>query len=413
MLAELLFGRRSSPENPATALANPAKWLLEAFGGGSSAAGIPVNEEKALGVPIAYACARVIAEALASLPIHVFKRAGKTGTFRELADEHWAQPLLAQAPNELQTSFTWRELIALHALFWGNHYSEIFLDPDGTITFLPHLPHNVTPRLTSDGRRKVYIVRLSSGIEKEVREDRMLHIPAIGSDGITGIAPVCKLRNMYGLALATENFGSKFFANDARPGVIMEMPGKLKPEAQKNLLSSLYEKYAGSENHWKVLVLEEGAKMHTVQMPLQDAQFLETRKLQDVQICGAFKVPPHMVGILDRATFSNIEQQDINFAKHTILPWCVKIEQELQRKLFAGTEFFAKFSLEGLMRGDFKTRMEGYQIGVTNGVYTRNEVRELEDMPPLDNGDVVLVPANLTTVEKLQQPDPAKKEKQA
>ena len=400
----LMGAFRASPENPSTNLANPAKWLLDLAGGGASAAGIAVSEDKAIGVPIAYACACRIAETLGSLPVHVFKRRGK---FRVPAEDKLAldvQRAIAEQPNLLQTSFVWRELIAMHALFWGNHYSAIDLDGRGGIELVPLLPWNVTVRVTSSGKRKVYLVRLADGTEKEFREDRILHIPAIGTDGLTGIAPVRRLRNMYGLAIAAENFGSRFFANDARPSVIMEIPGKLKPDAQQNLVHSLYEKFSGAENHWKVLVLEEGAKMHTVSMPLEDAQFLQTRQTQDVQICAVFGVPPHMVGLTEKTTSwgTGIEQMAIGFAKFTMLPWCIKIEQELNRKFFSGTELFVKFSLDGLARGDYKSRMEGYQIAVQNGIKTRNEVRELEDDAPLADGDVALVPANLTTMKKMQ-----------
>ena len=402
---------RASPENPSTNLANPAQWLLDWVSGGSSAAGIPVTEDRAMGVPMAYACTRVIAEALASLPCHIYRR--RPGVkFADVAPDHWAQPLISAAPNPLQTAFTWHELIAVHALLWGNHYSAIDIDNRGDVVFLPLLPWNVTVRVTSDGKRKVYIARLSDGSEKEFREDRILHIPALGSDGLIGISPVRRLRNMYGLAIAAENFGSKFFANDMRPSVILETPAKMNEAAQKNLVNSLYEKFSGAENKWKVLVLEEGAKMHTVQMPLEDAQFLQTRQLQSSEICAAFKVPPHMVAMTEKTTSwgTGIEQMDIGFAKHTILPWCRKIEQEYARKIFAGTDFFAKYSLEGLQRGDIKTRNEAYGIQIQWGVRTRNEVRELEDLPPLPDGDIAILPVNMTTFEKLQKPDLANKE---
>ena len=403
MIAELFFGRRTSVQGLQGLLQNPTKWLIEWAGGGASASGIAVNEEKALGLPMAYACTRVIAEAVSTLPLHVFKRVGK---FSEPAPDHWAQGVLGLEPNPLQTSCVWRELMITHALLWGNHYSAIDLDARGGVVLLPVHPSNVTVRLTSSGNRKVYVVRLSDGTEKEFREDRMLHIPALGSDGLVGLSPVRKLRNMYGLAMAAENFGAKFFANDARPSVVLETPGKMKSDAQQNLAKSLYEKFQGAENHWKVLVLEEGAKMHTVQMPMEDAQFLQTRQMQDSQICAVFKVPPHMVSMTEKTTSwgSGIEHLDIGFTKHCIRPWCVKIEQEFKRKLFRGTEYFARHELDGLMRGDFKSQNEGFASQVQNGIRTRNEVRELLDMPPVADGDIALVPANLTTMKKLQEP---------
>ena len=398
---------RASPENPSTNLANPAQWLLDWVSGGSSAAGIPVTEDKAMGVPMAYACTRVIAEALASLPCHIYRR--RPGAkFADLAPDHWAQPLISAAPNPLHTAFTWHELIAVHALLWGNHYSAIDIDNRGDVVFLPLLPWNVTVRVTSDGKRKVYIARLSDGSEKEFREDRILHIPALGSDGLIGISPVRRLRNMYGLAIAAENFGSKFFANDMRPSVILETPAKMNQDAQKNLLTSLYEKFSGAENKWKVLVLEEGAKMHMVQMPLEDAQFLDTQKLQDTRICGIFGAPPHLVGIVDKSTSwgTGIEQQNIGYATHTIRPWCVKIEAEAKRKFYAGSARFLRFNLDGLQRGDYKSRMDGHAVAVQHGLKLIDEIRELEDDPPLPDGlgRIPMFPANMSTIDNLQKP---------
>ena len=396
-----IFGRRASPENPSTNLANPDSWLVDIFGGGKSAAGVNVNEDRALGVAIAYACVRVICEAIAPLPLHVYRKAGK---FREVAAGHPVAPLLAEAPNETMSSFTWLELVMAHTLLWGNHYSVIDERGSGRIAGLyPLMPWNVLPRLAKSGRLKFYEVFLSTG-KDEIPDELMLHVLGLSYDGISGLPPVRKLRNMYGLAISTESFGSKFFANDARPGVILETPAKMKPEASKNLVNSLHEKFRDAEDKWKVLVLEEGVKMHMVQMPLEDAQFLQTRGLQDVHICAAFKVPPHMVAMQEKATSwgTGIEQMDIGFAKHTILPWCRRIELELKRKLFAGTDYFPKFSLDGLMRGDFKSRNEAFAIQVQNGIRTRNEIRELEDLPPVDDGDLALVPANLTTVAKLK-----------
>ena len=404
---------RASPENPSTNLNNPASWLVDWATGGRSASGIPVTEEKAYGVATAYACVNLIAKTVATLPLHVFRR---RGALRELVTDNEFGALIGEQPNPLMTSVVWREVMLAHVLLWGNHYSIIADDGRGRPPMLlPLQPWNVDPVLTSDSLRKKYRARMPDGTVKEFREDQILHIPGLTFDGITGISPIRKLRNTYGLSLATEQFGSKFFANDARPGVIMEVPSKMGEQAQKNLVQSMHEKFAGSETAWKLLVLEEGAKMHMVQMPLQDAQFLETQKLQDARICGTFGTPPHLVGIIDKSTSwgTGIEQQDIGYAKHCIRPWCVKIEAELDRKLFRGDGLICKFSLEGLQRGDFKSRMVGYQIGVQNGIYLRNEVRELEDLPPLEGGNVALIPANMTTMDKLNQPLPAVKGTQA
>lgn len=400
-LAESLLGlRASSLENPSTSLAAPARWLLEWAGGGQAQSGVAVNEEKALGVPLAYACTSLLSRLMASMPLHVMRRKGK---FAEPAPEHWAQALLSKRPNLLHTAFVWRQQMMVHALLWGNHYAVIDMEPSGEVSFLPLLPWNVRVELTSSGKRKVYVVRLMDGSDKVFREDQILHIPALGTDGLVGISPVRKLRNMYGLSIASETFVSKFFANDARPSVIMEVPGEMNEQAQLNLTESLYKKFSGAENKWKVLVLEEGAKMHMVQMPLKDVQFLEERQLQDSLICSSFGVPPHMVGLVDKVSSwgTGVEEMSLGLAKYTLTPWCELIEQELDRKLFEGSEYFAKFNLNGLQRGDFKSRMEGYQIGVQNGVTLIDEARALEDMPPLPDGlgQKPIIPANMQLLE--------------
>lgn len=403
-LAETVFGLRSSLENPSTSLANPAQWLLDLASGGKSAAGVAVTEERALGVPTAYACANLLSRQMAALPLHVFRKNGK---FSEPAPEHWAQALLADVPNFLQTAFAWRQQMMVHALLWGNHYSVIDVAPSGEASFVPLLPWHTRIVLVAEGRRKIYITRLLDGTEKAFREDQIIHIPALSPNGITGVSPVRTLRNMYGLAIAAEDFGGRFFSNDARPGVILETPAAMKPEAQKNLVESLYQKYTGAENRWKVLVLEEGAKMHTVQMPLEDAQFLGTRLAQDVQICGQFGVPPHMVGIVEKVSSwgSGIYEMTAGFVKYTLRPWCECIEQEFNRKLFDGTEFFAKHNLEGILRGDYKTRMEGHEIAIRAGLLLPDEGRALEDREPLPGGlgKIPFISQNLQTIENAKK----------
>ena len=385
LLSGLRLIKRASPENPSTRLSNPDAWLVEWAGGGKSSAGIAVTPTRALGVATAYACVRVIAEAIATLPLHVYRRSEGR---REPADDHPHAFLLSESPNEVQSAVTWMDLMMTHVLLWGNHYAVIGRRTSGRIGgFYPVMPWQVVPRLSKSGREKFYEIYSASG-KDVVADSMMLHVMGLSQDGISGIPPVQRLRNMYGLAIAAEDFGARFFANDARPGVILETPGKMRDEAQANLVKSIYEKYSGAENRWKVLVLEEGAKMHMVQMPLEDAQFLETRQMQDTQIAAVFKVPPHMVGMQEKATAwgTGIEQMDIGFAKHTILPWCRRIESELQRKIFAGSEYFARFSLEGLMRGDVKTRNEAFAMQVQNGIRTRNEGGEVVVSHVLDGG---------------------------
>lgn len=411
------LARSSSPENPSTNLANPAQWLSDFVTGGASAAGVRVTEEKAAGVAVANACVTLISKTKASLPIHIYQ---ETEQGRIQARNHPLSYLLRKKPNDYQTSFQWRQLAMAHVLLWGNHYSQILFDRAGRVkALLPLHPVNVTPRLTQDGSGKEYEVRMQRGQTVVLPDEEMLHIPGLSFDGIVGISPVRKLRNTFGLSLASEEFAGKFFANGAKMGHIIETPGKMKEEAQQRLVHSIIEKFGALAEAFKPLVLEEGVKMHAMQMPLKDAEFLGWGQLSDARIAGAYGVPPHMVGIGDKTSSwgTGIEQMDIGFAKHTIHPWCEAFEQEFDSKLFkGGEEFYARYSLDGLQRGDYKTRMEGYQIGIQNSVMVIDEVRELENLPPLPNGlgKRPIAPANMTTLEKLgetaPEPKPAKEQ---
>ena len=215
------------------------------------------------------------------------------------------------------------------------------------------------------------------------------------------MSPIAQAREAVGLSLATEEYGAKFFGNGARPGGVLEHPGILKdPEKLRESWNKVYQ---GTRNSHKVAVLEEGMKYHTIGIAPEDAQFLETRKYQVNEICRIFRVPPHLVGDLERATFSNIEHQSIEFVQHTIRPWLVRWEQAISRSLLDEKErllYFAKFNVDGLMRGDYKSRMEGYAVGRQNGWLSANDIRGLEDLPPIpkeQGGDVYLVNGNMMT----------------
>jgi HK97 family phage portal protein len=240
---------------------------------------------------------------------------------------------------------------------------------------------------------------LKDGQQIILTSEQVLHIPGLGFDGIKGYSPIHMAREAIGLALATEEFGARFFGNGARPGGILEHPGVVKdPE---KLRKSWEEVYKGIKNSHKIAVLEEGMKYHEIGIPPEDAQFLETRRFQLNEICRIFRVPPHLVGDLTRATFSNIEHQSIEFVVHTIRPWLVRWEQAITKCLLREGErkiYFPKFTVDGLLRGDFKARMEGYAIGRQNGWLSANDIRELEDLNPIpeeQGGDLYLVNGNM------------------
>ena len=362
---------------------NGYKWLsniMELFAGPKSSSGVSINPSSAITIPAVYTAVRLIAGTVATLPLHVFRRTDTGG--REIAMRHWSYPLLHDSPNEYHTSLTWRELLVAHILLWGNSYNRIEWMGNGTASALyPLMPWDVQVKLTNGGS-KYYHVRLPDGGE-DLPDDEVVHVPGISYDGLTGMSVIEKMRDALGLAKSAENFGGSFFANGAKIGQVLEIPSRMNEAAQKKLAESLTERFGTPDGAFKTLVLEDGAKMHgPLTMPLKDAQFLEIRKYQRAEIFGWYGVPPHLGGDTERSTSwgTGIEQQDIGYAKHTITPLCVRIEQELNRKLFTrGAGMYCKHSLDALMRGDFKSRMEGLQIAVGRPWLSVNEARELED----------------------------------
>ena len=227
----------------------------------------------------------------------------------------------------------------------------------------------------------------------------MLHIPGLGFDGLVGYSPIAMAKNAIGMAIACEEYGAKFFANGAAPGGVLEHPGTIKDP--QRVRESWQSTFGGSGNANKIAVLEEGMKYTPIGISPEQAQFLETRKFQINEIARIFRVPPHMVGDLEKSSFSNIEQQSLEFVKYTLDPWVIRWEQSIQRTLLSKDEkaaYFVKFNLEGLLRGDYQSRMNGYAIGRQNGWMSANDIRELENLdriPAEDGGDLYLINGNM------------------
>lgn len=227
----------------------------------------------------------------------------------------------------------------------------------------------------------------------------MLHIPGLGFDGLVGYSPIAMAKNAIGMAIACEEYGAKFFANGAAPGGVLEHPGTIKDP--QRVRESWQSTFGGSGNANKIAVLEEGMKYTPIGISPEQAQFLETRKFQINEIARIFRVPPHMVGDLEKSSFSNIEQQSLEFVKYTLDPWVIRWEQSIQRSLLSKDEkavYFVKFNLEGLLRGDYQSRMNGYAIGRQNGWMSANDIRELENLdriPAEDGGDLYLINGNM------------------
>jgi HK97 family phage portal protein len=405
-------GRPRPAERSGIEQGNGTGWLQNLFAalaGPKTVAGAPMNEYIAWSIGAVYTSVRIVSGTISSLPLHVYRR-DEEGR-QTLASRYWAYPLLHDSPNAYHSSFVWRELLVSHLMLWGNSYNRIEWMRSGTASeLLPLMPWTVEPYRTEQGEQR-YRVREGS-ITEDLPADEVLHVPGLGYDGIRGVSVIQAQREALGLARAMENFTASFFGNGAKPGAILEVPSRMEETAQQNLALSIAEKFGSSQDAFKVLVLEEGAKLHTYTMPLEDAQLLESRKFSRSEIFGWYGVPPHLAGDTERQTSwgTGIEQMDIGYAKHTIIPWLARIEQELARKLFGrGSGFYARFSLEGLLRGDFRSRMEGYAQAAGGPFLSRNEVRELEDWPRLagDEFNRPLRPMAMSTLEETEpEPEP-------
>lgn len=363
-----------------------------------SQAGTVVTVDTAMGNAAVYACVRILSETLASLPLIVYERMERG---KQRADDYYLYEILHTRPNPLLTSFELRETLQSHLALWGNAYTEIEYNNAGQVTALWPLRPDRMLKITTSGERRTYEYQMPDGTAKYFDGSRIWHIRGLGSDGLFGYSPISLMRNAIGLGLASEKYGSKFFANNARPSGVLEHPGVLGNDANKSLTTSWNEMHLGLDNAQRVAILEEGMKYHQIGIPPEDAQFLETRRFQLNEIARMYRIPPHMIGDMDRATFANIEHQGIEFVVHTIRPWCVRWEMSISRDLMTEGErekYFAEFLVDGLLRGDTPSRYQAYATGFQYGWLSQNEIRERENMNPVEKGDEYYVPMNLMAV---------------
>lgn len=373
-----------------TTLANPSKWFLDMFGN-QTISGISVSEQSALQCAAVFSCVRVLSETIASLPLVLYKQTGKS---KQRATDHYLYGLVHDRPNPKMSSFTWRETIVPQLLLWGNIYQEIVDDGLGQIKEIWPLDPT-TVRVRQTGRNLYYWV--TDPTQRPIQN--MLHIPGLGFDGLTGKSVIGMMRESVGLALTAEQYGASYFGNGARPGGVLQTAQKMDPTVIERLKQSWNDIHKGAASGNKVAILEQGLTYQQVGVPPEDSQFLETRKFQRSEIAAIFRVPPHMIGDLERATFSNIEQQSIEFATNTIRPWCVRLEQALNWALLSDGERAAGYSfefvLDGLLRGDIQSRYAAYATGKQNGFLSTNDIHRLENMDEVDGGDMLWVPVNV------------------
>ena len=370
---------------------------------GTTTSGRRVNERSAIQMTAVYSCVRILSEAVAGLPLHLYRYTADGS--KEKAADTPLYFLLHDEPNPEMTSFVFRETLMTHLLLWGNGYAQIIRNGKGEVVALyPLMPDRMTVDRDEKGRL-YYEYQVQEADAHTMKQGTVrlspydvLHIPGLGFDGLVGYSPIAMAKNAIGLAISAEEYGSKFFANGATPGGILEYPGTVKnPDA---IRESWNKGFSGSNAH-KIGILEEGMKYMPISISPNEAQFLETRKFQIDEIARIFRIPPHMVGDLEKSSFSNIEQQSLEFVKYTLEPWLVRWEQSIQRTLFSPEEkkrYFAKFNVEGLLRGDYASRMSGYATARQNGWMSANDIRELENMdriPAEEGGDLYLINGNM------------------
>lgn len=393
-----LFRTRDKPQN--YYVGTDFRYLF-----GPSASGKTVNEFTAMQMTAVYACVRILAETLVALPLQLYRY---TPGGKERVYDHPLYHLLHDEPNPEMTSFIFRETLMSHLLIWGNAYAQIIRDRLGRVQGLyPLRPDKMT--VCRDERGKIFYLYTKTGDENpnikpygqvNLQKEEVLHIPVLGFDGLVGYSPIAMARNAVDMTMACEEYGASFFANGASPSGVLEHPGVLEDPAK--VRDSWNAVYRGTSNAHKVAVLEEGMKYQQIGIPPEEAQFLETRKLQLDEIARLYRIPPHMIGDLEKSSFNNIEQQSMEFVKYTLDPWVIRWEQAMQKALFLPEEkkqYFLKFNVNGLMRGDYESRVTGYSIGRQNGWLSANDIREMEDMNPVpdeEGGNLYLVNGSMT-----------------
>lgn len=389
-----IFSRKSGEDLSATR--DPASDFWYGPYGAPSAAGVNVTVDTAITVPVVYGCLKVLSETIGTLPFSVFARGGQNQ--KEKENRHPLMDVLRD-PGDGMTSVEFIEQMVWDLATEGNAYFEVLPGPKGPIDRLIRMePKHVIAERIAD-RSKRYKYREAGRPEQILNEDQVWHLrvtPLI--NGLVGLSPIEAGKEAIGAALALQEYGATFFKNDATPPYIIEMDNGFKDEeSKKNYLKAIKKWWGGQRRH-SPGVLEYGAKAKTLGTSNEDSQFLETRKELAIECTRPWRMPPHKVGILDRATFSNIEQQSLEFVIDTLLPWLRLIEKSVEHNLLINRDrFFFEFNVAGLLRGDIKARFEAYAVGRNWGWLSVNEIRALENMNGVGPaGDEYLQPLNMT-----------------
>lgn len=389
------FGRTLS-------LTDPDGWAHPSWGGGGTYAGKTVTEISAMQMSAVFGCVRILAESIGALPWSIYEK-DKQGNAKKV--DHPLSGVLIDSPNADMTDVEFREAGVVNLALQGNAYSLKETNGAGNIASLYPIPAgNVEKKRKDDGAIQFRVC--DRGKWETYPQEKIWHVPGFGSNGLTGFSPIGYQRQAIGLGLATEEFGARFFGQGATTSGVVNVPDWLKDEQRLKAREILQQKYEGLGNAHKLMLLEGGMQFTSVSMPLEDAQFLETRRFQVNEIARIYRVPPHMLADLERATFSNIEHMSIEFVVFTLQPYLTRFERSVSKWLLKPGErgrFFLRFNLEGLLRGDSDARAKFYAAMLQNGVYNRNEVRALENMNQVagQGMDEYTVQSNMAPIDAL------------
>jgi HK97 family phage portal protein len=375
-----------------------------------SVAGVRVGPDQAMRHTAVFACVRLLAESFAVLPFSMYRpRTGDRG--RDRVTDHWLHRLFARRPNRFQTPFEWREMIQGHLALRGNGFNQIVPDGKGGIAeLMPMHPDRVSIELLDNGSHR-YRYSPRNGGQVLLRRDEVWHLRGLSSDGIAGLSPLELAREAIGMGLSAQSYASRFFANDAKPTAgWIESPAKFGDKANREKFRESVQEAIGGSNRHKLMVLDRGMKYHEVGPNNKDSQFLESRQANVTDIARMFRVPPHKIADLTRSTNNNIEHQDIEFYKDTMLPWTERWESSIKADLLGDdSDLEVEFDFSRMLRGDAKSRAEYAHAGVLDGWLLRNEARELEGYDPIDGLDEPLVPVNMRGIhDPLPQPGAAR-----
>lgn len=363
-----------------------------------TASGMRVSPDKALTLPVVFSCIRVLAESFSVLPMRLYRGQGAN---KKRVTQHWLYDLLCRRPNQFQTPYEWREMMQGHLAMRGNAFNQIIANRQGKITdLIPLHPDRVKIELLDSGGEFDYRYRYTDRFGKVTVFTRgeLWHIRGLSGDGIIGLNPIEIAREAVGLGLAAQDYGARFFQNDAKPGGgWIEFPGSFKDKSTRETFRESFQNAQTGLNRGKMAVLEMGMKFHELGLTNKDSQFLEARQYQVSDIARMFRIPPHLVGDLSKATFANIEQQSLDFVIYTMTPWAERWESSIETNLLteADADIEVEFDFAGLLRGDQAARSLFYHNGILDGWMTRNEARVNENLEPLDGLDEPLRPLNM------------------